>query len=193
MEKLRLGLILRRTVTNVVPSSMALTAQIFSDTSACSEIRRGLEVSMETGATLIFPATELENQPLLQSMYAETLRLGIQIHVPRNAPHQNIHIGDKIAPKQKLILVNTWLAHTDEAVWNTKKGTFPLTRFWARRFLIDPKDPSSGPTRTPHQERESPETRDSGSGESYFSTEGLEGAWIPYGGMTFATLHEEFD
>ncbi len=75
-------------------------------------------------------------------------------------------------------MTNTWLAHMDEVVWNTKGGERPLDQFWAERFLVDPRDKSSGPTR----KRVAPSPEDADKTEAYFCSEGLEGAWIPYGG-----------
>lgn len=76
-------------------------------------------------------------------------------------------------------MTNTWLAHTDEQVWNTKGGLWPLDRFWPQRFLVYPGDPTSGPTKggSPVPGTENQEEQ-----EAYFSVEGLEGAWIPFGG-----------
>ena len=120
----------------------------------------------------------MERNPLLLSMYAETLRFDVQIHISRTSPHRQYSIGNLFVPKNKLMLINTWLAHTDVTVWKTKQDNFPLNDFWAQRFLIDPEAPSSGPTkrRLPSHQRTEAE-------EAHFSTEGLEGAWTPYGGM----------
>ena len=124
----------------------------------------------------------LERQDLLLSMYAETLRFGVQIHVPRTASHRDLSINNVIVPKNKLILINTWLAHTNEAVWNTRKNAFPLSDFWGRRFLKDPKDHSSGPTRMNSRTQNRKDDQNEVSEHPYFSVEGLEGAWIPFGG-----------
>ena len=161
---------------------MTLTSHIVRDALLCSEVRRGLADTIVPGALLKFDLKKLEKQPLLLSLYAETLRFGVQIHVPRTSPHRDLSFGNMLIPQNKLILVNTWLAHTDEDVWNTKDGAFPLESFWAQRFLIDPKDPSSGPTKERLQTQAMIENSVNGARDPYFSTEGLEGAWIPYGG-----------
>ncbi|KAL8783455.1 MAG: hypothetical protein Q9195_009384 [Heterodermia aff. obscurata] len=166
-------------VTNVVPSSLTLTLQILQDVSITSDIRRDFEVIVDLGSRIRLDMKKLEAHPLLLSMYAETLRFGVQIHVPRNAPHSDQKVGNLVIPQNKMILINTWLAHTDETIWNTKNGIFPLTQFWARRFLVDPKDPTSGPTK-----KQAPDIKDliRRDDDVYFTTEGLEGAWIPFGG-----------
>ena len=161
---------------------MTLSVHAFCDISLLAQIRQDLTSMTKPGDQLKHDLGKLEKQPLLLSMYAETLRFGVQIHVPRTAPHRDLSIGNLQIPKNKLILINTWLAHTDETIWNSRNGTFPLDSFWAQRFLIDPKDPSSGPTKKKARACERIEAEPSGAGEVQFSLEGLEGAWIPYGG-----------
>lgn len=177
-------LTLQSSVTNVVPSSMTLALHISRDALTRSKIRQGLDGAIQPGRRLKFDLKKLEKQPLLLSMYAETLRFGVQIHIPRTAPHRNLSIGSMLIPQDKLILINTWLAHTDESVWNTKGNTFPLGKFWAQRFLTDPKDPFSGPTKKRFQTHERTNTEVENVEGPHFSTEGLEGAWIPYGGWS---------
>ncbi|KAI9664061.1 MAG: hypothetical protein M1821_007552 [Bathelium mastoideum] len=166
------------TVTNVVPSSMTLALHLFRDSSLLGEARSLMAPHVQRDPSLVIDMRKIEKQPLLQSVYAETLRFGVQIHVPRTTPHSDLKVGGTMLPRGKMILTNTWLAHTDEEVWNTKGNAHPLETFWPQRFLIDPKDSSSGPTKKP--------TRPSGHPAAdegvQFSAEGLEGAWIPYGG-----------
>lgn len=124
----------------------------------------------------------LESLPLLCSMYAESLRFGVQIHIPRSSPYQYLHIGGSRVPPNKLIMVNTYLAHMDESVWDTQNGTRPLHQFHADRFIVDPSNTTSGPARKkPSFHATGPAHTDA----PFFSTEGLEGAWIPYGGTFF--------
>lgn len=74
----------------------------------------------------------------------------------------------------------------DASFWNTRNGAFPVDVFWAERFLINLKDSRSGPVRedvppSVYKRPVPPET-DRDEHEPFFSVEGLEGAWIPYGG-----------
>ena len=170
-------------MTNVVPSSMTLALHLFRDKEILSDIRRCSQGSIDRKGHIRFDLKKLEKQPLLLSMYAETLRFGVQIHVPRSSPLRDIDIGHTLIPGNKLILMNTWLAHTDEAVWNTKGGAHPLHKFWAQRFLIDARDPASGPCKESPDNATKPETDPNKAAERLrYSNEGLEGAWIPFGG-----------
>jgi hypothetical protein len=121
---------------------------------------------------------KIETIPTLQSLYAEALRFGVQIHIPRSAPHHSISIDGYKIPENKMIIVNTWLAHTKDPVWNTQHGKHPTNQFWARRFLVDPRDSFTGPCKNFDQNRKAEGEKDG----VRFSVDGLEGAWIPYGG-----------
>ncbi|KAI9706642.1 MAG: hypothetical protein M1836_003651 [Candelina mexicana] len=170
------------TVTNVVPSAMALLIHTLGDPSVFLEVQQAVARATESRSQLRFDMKKLEQEPLLLSLYAETLRYGVQIYIPRHSPHQAVTIGDRTIPSDKVLIFNTWLAHTDKAVWNTKSGTYPVEKFWARRFIIDPKDPSSGPCQDQYKIKSDPAFDADNSSQIRYSTEGLQGAWIPYGG-----------
>lgn len=176
-------LTIQRAVTNVVPSSMTLALHVFRDSSLLSVIRQCVAESTEPENKMKIDLKTLEKQPHLLSAYAETLRFGVQIHITRSAPHRNLHIGKFSIPKNKLLLINTWLAHTDESVWNTKQGIFPPDQFWAQRFIVDPRDPTSGPLKKNGFIQDKHQAPSDNIERIRFSTEGLEGSWIPYGGM----------
>ncbi|KAK8093351.1 hypothetical protein PG997_000036 [Apiospora hydei] len=159
-------------ISNVVPSTTTLAIQIFSDSSLLSSLRGSV-----SHLSPDLRPKELETIPLLLSAYAETMRFGVHIHVPRNAPHHNLQIQGVTIPRDKLIFVNTYLAHNDQVVWDTQSGRKPLNQFCADRFLVDPSDPSSGPTK-----KKPAATSENAEGEPQYSLEGLEGAWIPFGG-----------
>ena len=68
---------LQWTVTNVVPSSMTLTLQIFRNAEILSRIHQGLADAVEPGTGVRFGWKQLEWNPLLLLMYAKTLRFGV--------------------------------------------------------------------------------------------------------------------
>lgn len=127
---------------------------------------------------------DIESIPLLASTYAETLRLGVQIHIPRSAPYHDLNIGGVNVPRNKLIVVNTWLAHTDQQVWSGKRGEKPLDQFWAERFLVDSDDAvACCSQRTQTTDAPIMDGQARAKNGPRFSLEGLEEAWIPFGGM----------
>jgi hypothetical protein len=129
---------------------------------------------------------KLANNPLLSSIYAETLRLHVKSFIVINAPLNDICISGYKFSRGSIGLVNSDISHMDTNFWNTKNGLYPLQSFWAERFLTDPDDPSSGPKRVASQEEHSPRPNHDGSDavERHCSMRGLEGSWIPYGGAS---------
>ncbi|KAI0167596.1 cytochrome P450 [Pestalotiopsis sp. NC0098] len=157
-------------VTNVVPSTTTLALQIFKSQSITSAVEAHLSALPQPPSW-----KDVESIPLLNSMYAETLRYGVQIHIPRTSPNQPVSIGDTTIPTNKLLIANTWFEHTNEDIWNTRNGEHPLNEFWPERFIVDPHDRSSGPAKHPRTNNEDLKG-------PQFSLDGLEGAFIPFGG-----------
>lgn len=139
-------------------------------------------------------ADSLCSMPLLQSMYAETLRLYTSLFSLRSASHTTFAFGDFNIPKDELVAVDSRVAAMDASTWNTGAPTadteafHPLDRFWANRFLAFPDDPTSGPLRYNPTKPKPPSIPESWSaplqhgGVPHFSMDGLAGAWLPYGG-----------
>lgn len=170
-------------VGNVVPSSICAAFHVFKDPLLLARVRDAAEkhTRQTTGAEINIKA--LASDPLLLSVYAETLRLYIKVHAAFMSPHEDVTLGKWLLPKGGIAVISSEPAHMDATFWNTKNGKHPLHTFWADRFLVKDSDPSSGPIlpevrRTLSLARDSANDRD----EPYFSTEGCEGSWIPYGG-----------
>ena len=162
---------------------MMATLKIFMDHKLLSRVRSAVKDAANPTPELSFNIKVLEKQPLMLSVYAETLRLFVQVFVTRCSPHTAVHINNWLLPRNKISMVSSHPAHMDAEVWNTKGGAHPLDKFWAERFLIDPNDPGSGPTRmdvTGHGSTDNKKLIYSVD-EVRFSLEGLEGSWIPYG------------
>ncbi|KUI58399.1 Cholesterol 7-alpha-monooxygenase [Cytospora mali] len=119
-----------------------------------------------------FDIDQLLRLPVLQAVYAETLRLRMHFYIIRMPDRVDINIRDWIIPRRKVIVTPTTVAHMDSGVWNTGlKNEHPVDKFWIGRFLKYPSTGDTGNTQ-PHNAISSSE----------FSTKGLEGSWIPYGG-----------
>lgn len=125
--------------------------------------------------------------PLLSSVLAETLRLHANSLLAFSPTSSDVMLGEWVFPSGKLGVLDTRLLHMDESFWNTKNGLHPLSKFWAERFIVDPSDAASGPVRfecrkgqqgKPRSNLEKPD-------KLAYSVEGLEGAWLPYGGRPF--------
>jgi hypothetical protein len=120
--------------------------------------------------------------PLLASIYAEVMRVHIKIYSAYSSPHEDVHLGKYTLPKGGLALVNSAPSHMDESFWNTKGGLYPVDTFWADRFIIDPADPESGPINPEYRRSLNRAEKKREGMNPYFSLDGCEGAWVPYGG-----------
>ena len=156
--------------------------------------------STTNGKEFSFDVTALCNNPLLQSIYAETLRLRTFPFLIRSPEKEDLSFNEWLLPKNKFILISTYHAQMDEKVWNTGSGKdrHPLAEFWADRFLIYPGNGSSGPLNPSfrqHQQsaprpdceladvKEKEKSRSKQEEEQgVFTTDGLAGAWVPFGG-----------
>jgi hypothetical protein len=157
-----------------------MAMQIFCNPQLLTEVREELKCAHHAAASA-FGENEIAKMPILASVYAETLRFGVQIHIPRDAPQHQVLVGNTTVPQRSLLLMNTWLAHSDESTWNTQNGRWPFDVYWPQRFLIYPSDPLSGPCKRPAGSSEPSEQSNK---VPKFSMEGLQGAWIPYGGKS---------
>ncbi len=163
------------------------------------------EIDEATGITAdqeSFNVNELCNKPLIQSAYAETLRLRIGIVIARTPEFEPFHLGRWLIPKDMMMLLFSRTAALNKDVWSTggDGDPHPLEEFWAERFLVYPDKPDSGPLRKPRsavrqqqqqqqqqeQQQQQPQLYQEQEGAApagpRFSMSGLSGAWIPYGG-----------
>ncbi|KAI1413211.1 cytochrome P450 [Hypoxylon sp. FL1857] len=174
-------------------SAAALAAfHIFDDCDLLIRVRSELSgclcCPLSSSSFDALDAKQLNKLPLLSSIYSETLRLHSGVFLMlASPPDTDIHLGKWKFPRRSFGLVSPALAHMDESFWNTKDDMYPVDKFWAERFLVNPSDPSSGPIR-PESRGEGMSERldrqkreDKSDSEPYYSTTGLEGSWIPYG------------
>ncbi|KAL8721387.1 MAG: hypothetical protein Q9225_001934 [Loekoesia sp. 1 TL-2023] len=140
------------------------------------------------------PCVDIEtlcSVPILQSLYAETLRLYTSLFSLRSAIYGDFKLDSFTIPKGELIAVDSRVSAMDNSIWNTGKTattegeTHPLDQFWAERFLMYPNRPGTGPLRadlsSPREVQTKAITHSDGD-DCRFTTEGLAGAWTPYGG-----------
>lgn len=149
-----------------------------------------------------FDITALVAQPLLQSVYAETLRLYVAAAISRVAEHDDVNIAGYTVPKGDFLVMYSHLLALDADAW-TRAGrvlTKPLDEFDAERFLVAPGWTRPLGTRAAAPERKDPkpattaakeEKKKENDGSNHvplsddgrrFSMDGLLGLWIPYGG-----------
>ena len=129
------------------------------------------------GEPISFDTDRLCKLPLLQSVYAETLRLRMHFYLIRMPDRVDMPIRDWVIPRQKIVVTSTTAAHLDPTSFNTgTDNEHPIEEFWAERFL-HPSIPVSSATFTSISTSASTDKP-----ELTFSTKPVEGSWIPYGG-----------
>ncbi|KAK5625606.1 hypothetical protein RRF57_001322 [Xylaria bambusicola] len=157
---------------------------IFQNEELLRRVRHGIQEYLSTQSGTIHdvdPQHLAKEVPILSSVYAETMRMYINIYSMYSSPYEDVNLGKWVLPKGAHALVMSHPNHMDASFWNTRNGKHPVQTFWADRFMVDPCDPNSGPVnpelcKTPRQEKPSSEQK------PYFSLEGCQGAWLPYGG-----------
>lgn len=186
-----------RANTNAILAAFWANLEIFRDPNLLLKIRHNIRCSLDSPvqSNHYFDIDKLVRQPLLQSVYAETLRLRVHVYMTRCPERQNLEVNGWTFPKDKVVLVSSTPAHLDENAWNCgPNDSHPLNQFWAERFLIFPNDPYSGPQKkkkNQHKRDSSPVQNPTEAHqkdtfepepEPEFSTTGMTGSWIPYGG-----------
>ncbi|KEY66051.1 hypothetical protein S7711_09416 [Stachybotrys chartarum IBT 7711] len=165
--------------SNVIAAATLAAFHIFRDPILLQRVRTEIDERFDQPVSLgSIGFKEIWDLPLLASIHAEILRLYVDVLLIFSSPHEDALLGRWRLPRGKKALVSTYIAHRDEKTWNTKDGLHPLDTFWADRFIVNPLDLSTGPLKdrkTVHHNREQ-------DGKPYFSTEGLDGLWIPFGG-----------
>ncbi|KAL2060528.1 hypothetical protein VTL71DRAFT_9169 [Oculimacula yallundae] len=129
--------------------------------------------STTSGKLPKFDILKLCEEPLMSSIYAETLRLRVAVLIVRQPSIDNFSFRGWHIKKDEVLSLSTRTEAMNEDVWNS--SSHPLTEFYSDRFIVDPNDPSSGPFK-----EQKVKTKD---GKPYFALDGSSnGAWIPYGG-----------
>ncbi|KAL8725779.1 MAG: hypothetical protein Q9166_007144 [cf. Caloplaca sp. 2 TL-2023] len=184
--------------SNSVPATFWLFWHLIRDREllgrAASEVNTSRIV--QTTMPLSFDTTKLCQQPLLQSSYAETLRLYVAVYLIRKPEHTDAQVLDYKVPKDKMITISSAVAHMDKRNWNLGMlEEHPVQEFWADRFLTYGSSTSrsttasftmsSSPTAGSSTSTDVPATSikaTNNPAEPKFSLNGYSGAWIPFGG-----------
>lgn len=157
---------LRRARNSIVSTSWAVY-EVFRDPQLLAIVRAEVDAcaAKADDGRISFNVDDLLRLPVLQAVYAETLRLRMHFYIIRMPDRVDINVQGWTLPRQKVIVTPTTVAHMDSLAWSTGlHDEHPVDQFWVGRFL-----------RYPHKDGDRPTTPE-------FSTKHLEGLWIPYGG-----------
>ncbi|KAF2653089.1 Pfs, NACHT and ankyrin domain protein, partial [Lophiostoma macrostomum CBS 122681] len=148
---------------NSISATSWTVYELFRDPELLRKIREETDscVVTQSSGRIQFDIDRLLRLPLLQSVYAETLRLRMHFYLIRMPDKVDMAVKDWMIPRQKVIVTSTTAAHMDRKAWNTGfNNEHPVTKFWSERFLTSAAE----------------------TGKSTFSVKEVEGSWIPYGG-----------
>ena len=163
---------LNRVRNSITAASWALL-EIFRDLELLDAVRAEVDgcVAASSDGRISFDIGQLLRLPILQAVYAETLRLRMHFYIVRMTDRADLRVRDWIVPRRKAIVTLTTVAHMDGDLWSTgPNNEHPLDQFWVGRFLGDAS-------------RAQGQARTEGSDASpLFSIKDHEGSWIPYGG-----------
>ncbi len=182
---------------NSIPNSFWMVAEVIQDAEILCRVRSVIDsCRIDTKTRKIeFDFLKLCNDPLMHSIYAETLRLHVASFLMRGPDRKDFNLRGWRIPRDAIMLISSYNAQMDAKVWSRgdKRSVPPVTRFWAERFL-ESSEPSLHSTVSSSTLDNLPlgENQDKVSNPSIeesetsktakFSLKGLSGAWIPYGG-----------
>lgn len=132
---------------NVHVAAIWTIAEVFRDKYLLQRIREELEVTASTDIHSEHGIDTLLACPLLQSVYAEVLRLRVEAQSVFTSERQEIGLNEWRFLKGIVVLVPTGVAHRDESFWSTRDGKYPVGKFWSDRFPAYPGDTDSDPRR----------------------------------------------
>lgn len=94
-------------------------------------------------------SVKLGGSPLLQSIFAEVMRLRIVGILSRVVAGGEFHLGEWSLPEGSILGIPSRTGAMNKKVWNagTELDPHPLDKFWEDRFLIYPDKFDSGPLR----------------------------------------------
>ena len=172
---------------NSITATFWMLADIIREASLLTRVRTILESNRIKTSTseLDFDYEKLFDDPLLQSIYAETLRLRVANYILRSPEHRNLNLNGWSIPRNSTMLVSGYHAQMDPKAWsNNDHQTRPVEEFWAERFLEFPRSEKEKPLEsmalTGDPKGSIKESSDVQGAE--FTLEGRTGHWLPYGG-----------
>ncbi|GAT24798.1 hypothetical protein RIB2604_01806290 [Aspergillus luchuensis] len=146
---------------NGVNTSLWACLEAFKDQELLERVRAEARACLISNSDLKFDIDRLLRQPVLQAIYAETLRLRINGFFVWYQSRGNLDVDGWLIPNKNWILTTPMVGHMDPGIWCTgPDADHPVQEFWVGRWL---KYTDDGYTLV-------------------FSTEMAKGAWMPYGG-----------
>ncbi|KAK8053075.1 hypothetical protein PG996_012376 [Apiospora saccharicola] len=148
--------------TNGIIASFWITVEVFRDSELLHAVREEVSSCIRDGEVRppSFDIYKLMHQPLLQAVFAETLRLHVHGFLVRH-PHEDRVLNRWTIPGGDWCIASSTPAAMDPEFWCTgESASHGVNEFWPARFL----------------------RWDSVTNKLTFSLAGTEGSWVPFGG-----------
>ncbi|KAF5859190.1 hypothetical protein ETB97_003203 [Aspergillus alliaceus] len=116
---------------NSIVAAFWTVLEIFQDPILLAKVREEVKnCANDNAKTVVFDIDKLLQSTLLQSIYAEILRLRVHIFIVRAPTKYHLQIRDWFIPTAKALLMSSTPAHMDTNVWNTgPNDEHPLSSF----------------------------------------------------------------
>ncbi|KAM0293728.1 hypothetical protein ACHAPM_011514 [Fusarium culmorum] len=188
------------TMATTIPAAVWMIMHILLDERVLQRVRLQINLAFQSAGAGERPdIKKLVKDPLLNSIYYETLRLRVTSTVGRVSMDDELNVAGGWNVKAGVPIICTgYLAGLDESFWNTGQNLsadqppHPLEDFWAERFLDRQGNTKiSGPMKERRvQPIRDPPTRpetqvDSEDARTKASVAGLRGHFFPFGGGSF--------
>ncbi|KAF2446586.1 cytochrome P450 [Karstenula rhodostoma CBS 690.94] len=159
---------------NVTANTYCCAIEVFKDKVLLEEVRKEVQSCKgEDQNGLRFDTSRLVQQPLLQAVFAESLRLRCHNMFIRKTT-EAINILDWVIPKDQFVIAWSTPGQMNPKVWADANGMHPVDTFWPGRFM----------------------KYSSNNAPAEFSMAGKESSWLPFGsganlcpGRQFAKIH----
>ena len=115
--------------------------ELYRDPQLLVKVRAAVDscIATQVDGLIRYDFDQLFKLPLLQSVYAETLRLRMHFYTIRMPDREEMVIRDWVVPPQKIAVTSTTVAHMDSRSWNTgPNNEHPVDSFWGERFIVYP-------------------------------------------------------
>lgn len=172
---------------NAIPMAFWNLIEVYKDRELLSRVLPELQagivspVDQDPSEPLRFDLSPILASPLLQSIYAEVLRMRISLMVTRMPERGDFKYGPwKFKHGAYIALPSAYVGY-HEGAWaaHTKDGEQPIDKFWAERFLVPGVEEAD---KSNKKSKKSTAEKGPNATKMQFSTEHVEGIWTPYGG-----------
>ena len=171
-----------RANANSIPIAFWLLFEVLFDLSLLQRVQKQVDEYQDISQSnpLCFNMVALCANPLLQSLYAETLGLYASTSMISSPEDRDLNLGEWTIPKGGLLMIPSYVIHRDPIAWSVTNPdqSHPVENFWPERFLTY----STSIDSRSHHGFQNNDTKSPLNFNPSFSLDHLSGCFMPYGG-----------